>query len=671
MHYRKIVLKAFVGSLATFFVFTAGFYAFSAYALTDLSKSLNIETISAEEDAATSSENTSEAESSSETSVSETEASSESLPTDVAAPAAQSSQVPSFNILIDASGSMSENFGGQPKMDAVKSALEQGVNKVADTNPISVYAAGSVESSQDKALSCEDVVELTKDLGNGPSASEVIQSYSNVSPRGNAPLAYGVEQVATSYTVADNGVFLLIADGADNCDGDIVAAGETFAEQAPNVSIYTIGLNVDAEVSRQLQQISEETKGQFFDVEDASGLTAAVLAAANSVSSARSLASADPVEVEAGESIAKARIFGEDDFGKVYTPKDHLDANAYEFWKLTLLPGQGAEIMVETSEKDVSFTEGSPQENDDSPSAGIAVFGSDEQQIFDVSIQQEKNAVKVGNIFSVSADREEHVFYLGVGYSLPVHKDMKYSVRLVEEYDEATVSSDAPNTLDDQFPLLSEGDQIGYLSKSDLIDYYAIRVGNGQELTVRATSEDVESMPSLYFYNEDGDILDSIEDAEAGQNVELTYLATEDIDVTVGIRDVVGAYSLSVAIDGEKITDDSLIAPVIDANGQDLINVNQATESSFISPEMLRWIIIAAITIGVFAFIIVVGLAVMSRRKKAKRNDSGMPKPPTAGGESMKKPEMKNDNPMSASSEVPKEPSSADSVSPNSNVSQQ
>lgn len=663
MHHRKIVLKAFIGSLATFFVFTAGFYAFSAYALTDLSKSLNID-ITDEENEASASEATSGDTSS------ESEATSTSELEEGSTPGAQA-KVSTFKVLVDASGSMSENFGGQSKIDAVKSALEQGVNKVADSNPISVYAAGSVESSQDKALSCEDVVELTKDLGNAPSSADVIQSYSNVSPRGNAPLAYGIEQVATSYTVADSGVFLLIADGADNCDGNIVAAGAAFAEQAPNVSMYTIGLNVDAQVSRDLQQISEETKGQFFDVEDSSGLTAAILAAANKVSSTRSLASADPIEVEAGESIAKARIFGEDDFDKVYTPKDHLDANTYEFWKLTLAPGQGAEIMVETSDEDVSFTEGSPQVNDDAPSAGITVFGSDEQQIFDVSIQQEKNATKTGNIFSVSADREEHVFYLGVGYSLPVHKDMKYSVRLVEEYDEATVNSDAPNTLNDQFPLLSEGDQVGYLSKSDLIDYYAIRVGNGQELTVSATSEDVESMPSLYFYNEDADILDSIEDVEPGQDSQLSFAPTEDTDITVGIRDVVGAYALSVSIDGERITDDSLVAPVIDADGQDLINVNQATDTSLISPEMLRWIIIASITIGVFAFALVVALGVISRRRKNKKNDSGMPKSPSSSGGGMQKPEMKNDNSMSASSEVPKKSSSrVDSVPPNSNTPQ-
>lgn len=599
MHYRTLLSRAFLKSLATVFVFSFGFYAFSAFALSDLSKSLNVNTATSAEDTAD--------EALPEIVVSSDEKRAENT---------EKSSDTDLVVLLDASGSMSENFNGGSKMDAVKIALEQGVVRLGDEHSISLFAAGSTESSQDTEKACADVAHISKSFDGDTKAA-----LGTVSPKGNAPIAFGISEISREFSSAAseglNHVVLLVVDGADNCEGDIITASEDLLKAHPDTIFYSIGLNVENTVSRDLQQVAENGSGQYFSVDDQDGLTAAVLAVAKKVqSSPLIIDSKKATAVLAGDSFEKARVFSSDDFGKTYILKDHLRADTLQYWKLDLLPGQGAKITIETGESDVSFTEGDAKVTEDAPSAGLIVFDEKEQKIFNVAIQQERNAQKEAEIFSVSSDKEKHTFYLGIGYSLPVHKDMRYTIELVEAYDESTARSDAPNDQSEKLPSLVEGVQVGYLSKSDPADFYSITVGNGQTLSVEALSVDGLSDVQVAFYDTDGNLIDSVVSDVLGGAAIATYNALEDQSVIVGISEVLGKYSLEVSIEGDRIEDDVDPAPIINTNGQDLINIDQATASSGLSDSIVKWILILGISFLLFIIMLASVFFLISRKNK-------------------------------------------------------
>lgn len=604
-NYRTSILRAFIGSIGVFFVFSFAFYAFHALALSNLSESLKQEPVSSDSDSAKT----------------DGEEDGGSAPAEARQLAGKD-----LVVLVDGSGSMSGDFGGISKIDAAKASLVQAIDDLAGKNEVRIYSVGSNFSSQDKERSCTDFQFASQEAEQ--TSSQLRASLGKVQANGNAPIAYGISQLKQSFaTNSGDHTILLIADGADNCDGDVLAEARDLLSAYPTTSFYIMGLDVEPQTAREYQQIAEESNGQYFPVSDQNGLTSAVLNASDKVQKSTGVGTGEAVEVTAGDSLDAAKIFGEDDFGKTFTLENHLDADEYEYWRIDLKPGQGAKISIKTAQKDVQFTDGNPTETDDAPSAGVVIFDEKQEEIFDISVQQSKGTPKTGEIYSVSADDDLHTYYLAVGYSLAVHKDMEYSVELVEQYDEPNQNSDAANSIRAQLANLKQGTQGGYLSGNDLVDYFNVEIGNGQKVTIGLTPEDAQSKATLELYDGSRNEIE-VKKAEAfGEEVLIEYEASEDDTLIVAVKDIDGLYALDLLTEGERIVEDEDVAPIISTNGEDLINVDYEPEQSLFDNPFVFWGAIVGVALVLFA---IIGAVAFMLVRRGRSTQQGVPKASTS-----------------------------------------
>lgn len=518
-------------------------------------------------------------------------------------------------LLIDGSGSMQEILQEDSKIDLVKDAIDDALVAVDESVDLSIWGYGNSVSSQQRQESCEDVSELFP-VENNQDANprDIVRDFS---PLGNSPLAYSLGQMYQDIETASarQPVSLtIVLDGIDNCAGNPQEALTQIASlENVSISIVAIGAAQDAE---EIRGYAAAGNAELFVI-SADDDTSSIIG--QSLRSLRGRSRGNTLEVAGGRSFAEARVFSDDLLGESLSIDDHLRPEEFSYFKLSLEPGQSAEIEIETSDKDVQFDGDEPQITEDEPSAGLTVFSGDQEELFDISIQQKKNSRSSGIIYSVSAEKKRHDFFIGVGYVLPVHEDMTFSIDIVEEYDEAVGESDAPNDFDERLVALTKGSYQGFLSQNDSADYYRVPVRAGQELTLNLDPDEAQDF-ALELYDSSGEQVAFRAGEAPGDRISATVASDIDQEIIVGVRQGLGAYSLLVNIVAGEV--DVPAAP-ISTSETDLIDPTQATDGG-----MTVSTIVALVGIAVVLFAAIVGVVFLLLRFKKRsegKNFSLMP----------------------------------------------
>jgi len=195
-------------------------------------------------------------------------------------------------ILLDCSYSMKENLEhGMQKMDAAKMVLQQALARVpADVNlGLRVFGQGY---SGDPFMDCKQSALLVP-LGQGNRRS-IIERTRQVHPYGLTPLEYALRQAAENDLQGLNGpkTLILISDGADTCGGNPCE----FIKQLPRLGIKLkvdiVGLSLknrpdDILARHQLNCITEQSGGKYYDANTAAQLIESISASVNKAISGR------------------------------------------------------------------------------------------------------------------------------------------------------------------------------------------------------------------------------------------------------------------------------------------------------------------------------------------------------------------------------------------------
>ncbi|MDA3646089.1 VWA domain-containing protein [Saccharopolyspora indica] len=177
-------------------------------------------------------------------------------------------------VTLDASGSMAQQLPtGETRMDAAKTALNALVDGLAPGAQLGmqVYGTGTGNTPEEKAAGCLDIVDLQ---GVGPvNAAELKQKVAGIQPSGYTPVGNALLRAAEALPEEGPGAVVLISDGIDTCaPPDPCEVARNLAADGVQLSIHTVGFQVDEEARRQLSCIAEQTGGSYTDVTDASGL---------------------------------------------------------------------------------------------------------------------------------------------------------------------------------------------------------------------------------------------------------------------------------------------------------------------------------------------------------------------------------------------------------------
>lgn len=175
-------------------------------------------------------------------------------------------------VLMDASGSMKGEIGGQTKMELAKAAIARFVEQIpADAN-VSLIAYGHVGSSSesDKIASCSNV-ETLYPLSTYQ-ADNFTNSLNSFEAKGWTPLAGAINtagEILQAYPAEEYSNFVyMVSDGVETCDGDPVAAARTLQSQSIKAKVNIIGFDVDNEGQQQLKQVAESGGGEYVTVKD-------------------------------------------------------------------------------------------------------------------------------------------------------------------------------------------------------------------------------------------------------------------------------------------------------------------------------------------------------------------------------------------------------------------
>lgn len=181
-----------------------------------------------------------------------------------------------LEIVLDASGSMREDFGGRPRLDVAREALSALLDRLPAQVNVALRVYGHRYSDADQARSCQDV-ELLAPLA--PAAPHRLEKeLTAVQARGWTALARSLELAAADLPNARDNLnsVVLVTDGEETCGGDPLSVATAIKQGPSAVTVHVIGLALNDAARDQLRSVAEATGGLYRDAADSAGLLAAV-----------------------------------------------------------------------------------------------------------------------------------------------------------------------------------------------------------------------------------------------------------------------------------------------------------------------------------------------------------------------------------------------------------
>ena len=450
-------------------------------------------------------------------------------------------------IVLDASGSMRGAAGGTSKMEAAREAVRTTVEALDAGSIVALRLYGHRLPSEPKEASCADI-ELA--IPFGPLDREsFIAAVESAQPLGQTPLAHSLEQAAADFgEIGDEpAAVILVSDGEESCGGDPAAVACAFAERGLDLTIHTVGFDVDAAARAQLQAVARCTGGEYRDATNAGELA----------ESLRQLTQAGLL-VDKGREVVGEAIRGGDGFGSAvpiapgtYRLDHHQRPNEYDYFAIEVAPGHLLRVRQEATEVGVSIDGVTFSENT-SPVVGAAIHGPDRERI------SENSAINAGNSVLVEASVSAGnggAYYVLVGQdvwsTLGIHLDSPFTVEIVDRTD-AGSGTDAGGGEAEALPI-EPGEHTGWLQVRGESDVYVLQADSAATYSLRARPEASGVYLVVAVTDEDGVQLARDQSPNPGAAVRLEAIAPErDGPLFVTLEEIGGptAYALQLTAEG-------------------------------------------------------------------------------------------------------------------------
>jgi hypothetical protein len=159
---------------------------------------------------------------------------------------------------------------GKTKIAMAKEKMTELIREL----PANVRMGLEVYGHREKG-NCEDI-EMLVPVGQG-NKDTVIQRLKAITPKGQTPITRALERAGTTLaTLEETTTVVLISDGKETCGGDPCAMVRDLRAKGVKVTVHVVGFDVPTDESPQLQCIAEKGGGQYFAVQNALQLKAAL-----------------------------------------------------------------------------------------------------------------------------------------------------------------------------------------------------------------------------------------------------------------------------------------------------------------------------------------------------------------------------------------------------------
>ena len=165
--------------------------------------------------------------------------------------------------ILDASGSMWGQIGGQAKIAIAKEVLTDLINDL----PADSYA-GLVAYGHRSKGDCQDVEELVP--LQPIDKKRLIAKIKALSPKGKTPITLSIRQTAEKLkSIEEETTIILVSDGKETCEGDPCALVKELKAAGIRFTMFVIGFDVSEEEKAQLACIAKAGGGQYFTAKTA------------------------------------------------------------------------------------------------------------------------------------------------------------------------------------------------------------------------------------------------------------------------------------------------------------------------------------------------------------------------------------------------------------------
>lgn len=419
------------------------------------------------------------------------------------------SETAGLEVILDVSGSMAGQVEGRAKLDIAREALGTALGGLSDDVDLALRVYGHRINKTDQENSCKDIELLVPFYGdnfdiasknNDMRVGHVIDEANKLSPRGWTPIGASLELAAQDLERFDNKVVLLLSDGEETCSGDPVGKMKALEKQGVQITVHTVGFDVDAATAEQLRQISEATGGMYVDAGSATelseGLSYVVDQAEKDANDCPTLFT-NPVK--GGPSLEEAV---EIEPG-AYTFDTFLEKGEFYYFKFPVKSGQLVTIHGLAARP---AAVGNP---DDGYSEQYGLVSNFDIEVFDPNPDKRKN-VKIGmhgaiphKTASIAVLKDgEITLKIGDGLS-DVHRDNIFSFDIEDHFDAGTgedVSDDEPAVLRE---IPSTG-AVGGLGLQDQVDTFVIpkTAKSVDVITVAFDNPDFKGRIEIYDEND-------------------------------------------------------------------------------------------------------------------------------------------------------------------------
>jgi hypothetical protein len=411
-------------------------------------------------------------------------------------------------IVLDASGSMRAAVGGTSKMEAAKQAVRTTVEALDASSVVALRLYGHRLPSEPKDPSCSDT-ELVIPFGPLDRA-RFIAAVDAARPLGQTPLAHSLQQAAADFgDLGDElAAVILVSDGEESCGGDPAAVACAFAERGLELTVHTVGFDVDAAARAQLQAIAQCTGGEYRDATDAGELA----------DSLRQLTQAGLLLDKERETVGQ-EIRGGNGFDSAvpiaagtYHLDHHQRPNEYDYFSIEVTPGWVLQVTQVAYEVGVqiegnTFREGMPSAMSDWSAAGVAIHAPDRSKISGMEARQTGHRAEASAVAMAGGGGR---FYILIGHgNTPfggIHKGSPITVELIDQTD-AGSGTDAGDT-DREAVTITPGEHRAWLHprsyRATDKDVFSFAAQPSATYGLRVRPDEQEHSVALVVTDEDG-----------------------------------------------------------------------------------------------------------------------------------------------------------------------
>ena len=169
-------------------------------------------------------------------------------------------------LIIDVSGSMRGQIGGMKKIDIAKKVICEYITNLPATDNVGIVAYGHRRRSD-----CADV-EYIVPIGKN-NRKLLISKVKGLKAMGKTPIATSLEKaVEIIDPIPGKKIIILISDGKESCKAKPCDLITEYIGQGKQFINHVIGFDVDSRAKKQLECIADAGGGNYYPVDDLSGL---------------------------------------------------------------------------------------------------------------------------------------------------------------------------------------------------------------------------------------------------------------------------------------------------------------------------------------------------------------------------------------------------------------